>query len=458
MLNEPQKNISLYIGEMLAFTDSDSSRARSKKKVMRASRGAHYVISFPRYICRCRSTRTLPFTCDCGLIMKLSTFSLLLATGLLNAIILTTASCSNDMDCSLNGVCTDGVCKCDTPWFGESCGGLEFMATPPGGAYGFGKPFEVTSWGGNSIEYDGMWHLFVTEMGGKTCGLQAWGSQSTVTHAISPNVTGPYTKVRTAIPHEAHNPQVIVINGSWYIFHIGSANSKAPTKDCHNNVSQFTRPSSSRKQSGTIHKAASPNGDFVPIDAVGYPSCNNPSPFQHANGTLFVACKWGFFSAPKPEGPWTRAATLQPPNVANRTWEDPFLFINERGFHILSHTWSALPYPSNAISGHAFSLDGVTWVWSAEEPYNNVVSKTDGTVHQYATLERPKFVFADPSNPHRPTHLFNGVSPYWNSSNAADPCEPCIHCSRCKVTKGIDWTYTLLRTLVQQQPPRGASV
>ena len=32
---------------------------------------------------------------------------------------------------------------------------------------------------------------------------------------------------------------------------------------------------------------------------------------------------------------------------------DPFLWVDRRGnFHLLSHTWSDLPYPSNAISAH----------------------------------------------------------------------------------------------------------
>eukprot|EP01052_Picozoa_sp_SAG31_P002926 SAG31_NODE_106_length_24954_cov_17.726413_18_plen_100_part_00 len=40
---------------------------------------------------------------------------------------------------------------------------------------------------------------------------------------------------------------------------------------------------------------------------------------------------------------------------------DPYLFINDRGFHILAHCYSMAPYPSNAISGHgeSASSDGL---------------------------------------------------------------------------------------------------
>ena len=47
---------------------------------------------------------------------------------------------------------------------------------------------------------------------------------------------------------------------------------------------------------------------------------------------------------------------------------------------------------------------------------------------------------ADTEHPMRPTHLLNGVSPLWNSSNLRDPCAECGHCSACKCHKGGDWT------------------
>ena len=59
------------------------------------------------------------------------------------------------------------------------------------GVYGFGQPFAVTSWGGNAIQHGGEYHLYVTEITGKTCGLNQWQHQSTVTHATSPTALGP---------------------------------------------------------------------------------------------------------------------------------------------------------------------------------------------------------------------------------------------------------------------------
>ena len=42
------------------------------------------------------------------------------------------------------------------------------------------------------------------------CGLAQWGGHMDVAHAASPNVTGPYVKLDTALPVQATNPQAIV--------------------------------------------------------------------------------------------------------------------------------------------------------------------------------------------------------------------------------------------------------
>ena len=36
------------------------------------------------------------------------------------------ASCKTDLDCSLNGVCTNGNCICDKPWSGQACETMNF--------------------------------------------------------------------------------------------------------------------------------------------------------------------------------------------------------------------------------------------------------------------------------------------------------------------------------------------
>jgi hypothetical protein len=86
--------------------------------------------------------------------------------------------------------------------------------------------------------------------------------------------------------------------------------------------------------------------------------------------------------------------------------------------------------------GHAFSVDGIDWHFSDVQPYDNTVARADGTVEHFATMERPKFLFANSTAPTTPTHLVNGVSPVWNGSNPTNPCAYCGHCSACKCKVG----------------------
>jgi hypothetical protein len=41
------------------------------------------------------------------------------------------AMCQSDVDCSLSGVCTDGVCTCDPGWVGVDCHSLNVTLVDP---------------------------------------------------------------------------------------------------------------------------------------------------------------------------------------------------------------------------------------------------------------------------------------------------------------------------------------
>ena len=129
-------------------------------------------------------------------------------------------------------------------------------------------------------------------------------------------------------------------------------------------------------------------------------------------------------------------------------------------FHLLAHNydyrdgWPVNPNQTMPVlvSGHGFSTDGVKWQFnSAEQPYDAVVRFENGTAQHFSTFERPHLLFNDRQ---QPTHLVNGVSPYWQPPGAAGPCDKCdarlgsAHsCVVCKTTKGIDYTYTLVTKL-----------
>ena len=96
-----------------------------------------------------------------------------------------------------------------------------------------------------------------------------------------------------------------------------------------------------------------PAGPFLPIEIDAPPDdstrmgsgCNNPSPFLHPNGTLYLACTWSLRRAPAPEGPWGGAWSIAPADHTgrswlNRSWEDCFLWVDRAGhWHVLAHTY-----------------------------------------------------------------------------------------------------------------------
>ena len=401
------------------------------------------------------------------------------------------AACATDVDCSLNGVCgaASQRCSCDVPWTGAACQYLGFA--PQSGARMYGGAngtFSPTSWGGNAVrnESTGAWHGYFTEIGAEACGLSLWKTHSTVVHAVASSPRGPFVKAGVVLPHEAHNPEVLRVNGSYVLFHIGSARLKSPLTRCNGSSVAATRAARAAVDDAAgvdateptcrnfhgvdncvqMHESATLAGPFTPVAAhrVGgkaWVPCNNPSPALGPNGTLWLACAWSLRASHsgRPEGPWTADRPIGGGGSgggrawSNRSWEDPFLWFDARGnWHILAHCYTDAPYAAvgahNAISGHGFSRDGIAWHWSADEPYSAAVEMAGGGSATFSTAERPKLLFADPARPRAPTHLINGVSAWWGGG--ATPCAPCKDanvCVGCKVTPSIDSTFTLGRVL-----------
>lgn len=364
------------------------------------------------------------------------------------------------MDCSLNGVCTHNMCRCDPPWAGKACGVLTFQPLPkPSAAYGYNP--NVTSWGGNAIfgNSDRMWHLYVSEIAGLHCGLTKWNSNSRVIHATAKTATGPYIKHGVALNVEAHNPHIIRWQNEFLLFHIGDGSRTRPVPNCTKPRSDIFGFSSSHRslpsnsKTVVLHRSDSLDGPWTRANTTMPAPCNNPAPWVLTNGSLAVVCSgnslqdrtWRLLMSDSNglTGKWTSHEIfpgVSPPTVRpHKFWEDPDFWVDRRGhWHILSHCY--VPHydeGNDYVSGHLYSRDGVHWIEGTVEPYRHAVQYSDGSAGNFSTLERPKLVFGDDG---RPTHLLNGASPRW-------PCESCGGCTSCKVTPGTDWTFTIVRKL-----------
>ena len=78
---------------------------------------------------------------------------------------LAAAVCVDDMDCSMNGVCSGGGCHCDAAWRGDNC---EYMALLPGKVANDFKEPGVSTWGGSIV------NIVPTEAAEATNGTGDW--------------------------------------------------------------------------------------------------------------------------------------------------------------------------------------------------------------------------------------------------------------------------------------------
>lgn len=287
---------------------------------------------------------------------------------------------------------------------------------------------------------DGTYHLFVTEMR-YGCHLDAWQHDSSVVHATSSTPAGPYAKQEVVLLPEAHNPATVQLpDGRLAIFHIGAGDNSSFANCTGLGVASPPRParSSSSNSGGVVHVAPGPAGPWTPLP-LGL-GCNNPAPMVHPNKTLYLICNGGGFTLYRSESidaaRWTAVTRLPPSPRGAGIFEDPFLYLDGRGhFHVLAHAWNHSD--NNAISGHYYSMDGLSWGVQTQQPFGNTAQLTDGSVLHMKTRERPKLLF---NTAGQPSHLFSGVN-----TNAY--CQPPVPASRCKVEPGYDWDYTFVQPI-----------
>lgn len=298
----------------------------------------------------------------------------------------------------------------------------------------------------------GLYHLFVAEMA-DNCSLAAWGRNSFVTHATAAAPEGPFIKRGApAVGVWSHNPQILrLADDTFALWHIGTGANGSPS-NCSSAPGDVAPGDGAA--GATVHVSPSLDGPWTPFP--GTPSCNNPAPLLHPNGTLFLVCDSRvLYSAPALGGPWTIAAAAPFSNRSasspTGTYEDAFLWLDKRGaWHALFHVYDEIITPScvdSNVSAHAFSEDGLSWHFSPRQPYNTTVALDDGTSFVTPTRERPKLFFGPDGEP---SHLYNGAV------RDIESCAP-HWCSHCKIES--NWTINvavpLLSSAAPAAPPPG---
>jgi len=269
--------------------------------------------------------------------------------------------------CSLNGVLnSSGVCQCDNGWTGALCGQLALVPAEPlssqvsaGAALTTDNGIANATWGMSVVgPLSGVYHGYMTEIA-NSCGLADYASASQVIHMTASSPLGPWVRRGVALAGFAHNPQAILTaNGTVILFHIGTEEQPGCLLDCRGTAPSGTNPhppkprpancNSSLSHSASLAVAASPFGPFTRYPYIfGESAGTNPAPHLEPNGTLIVALRRGtsmfqhiyIGNVNSIVGPWKRVEGTVVSTAAGslHTYEeDPFLFKNTRGWHMLT--------------------------------------------------------------------------------------------------------------------------
>lgn len=202
--------------------------------------------------------------------------------------------------------------------------------------------------------------------------------------------------------------------GCSFLFHIGEAKQgKGPRKKCAGGrdqvVSQEMRrllhveeDSSTLLQSKRRLMGRWTKGPYGPWTNIYGPGCENPAPAFHSNGTLYMLCsamylyRWDDIGNPRSfaflkELPIHAHlyANATKDDIANLKFEGGFLYFDsEDNFHVIGHLYdmrdSSVAHEDHSrvlplVSLMAFSSNGYDWHVSHVQPFDSVVTYTNGT-------------------------------------------------------------------------------
>ena len=212
--------------------------------------------------------------------------------------------CLDDMGCSLLGICTTGMCKCDPGWAGPDCSRADLK--PLDLSLGYNNVTDST-WGGRPIKdpATGRWSLLVCQMT-KSCPLDYWTTNSLVVRAEAATAAGPFRFAETVYPLFHTNPQVIgpTPDGYYLLFAIGANSDPAAAIDCTKTPIPPPAGGAAGRAAGLIsmgYSKGSPTGPWSMLRVVltNYNNSNvsasdwdcmmsNPSPTLLPNGGVML--------------------------------------------------------------------------------------------------------------------------------------------------------------------------
>lgn len=283
-------------------------------------------------------------------------------------------------------------------------------------------------WGSSVIQGDdGKYHMYVSRFPKSLPFHPGWMVASEIVHAISPTPEGPYKFSDVALPargaqywdgRSTHNPRIFKYNHKYYLIYMGSTHPfEEPSYEELTLDSKWCIVGRANKRVG-LAVADSPYGPWKRLDEPILKTepntfysylTSNPSPVVRKDGSVLMIFKGrahtengrysnmalGIASAPSIEGPYTVQNDKKPifQVEGQGEAEDPFLWEDERGFHIIfkDHVAKFTGEKGGGVMAH--SQDGINWIVDEDaKAYSRTVEWEDGDIEMQGQLER-SFLF-----------------------------------------------------------------
>lgn len=293
-------------------------------------------------------------------------------------------------------------------------------------------------WGSSVVQGDdGKYHMFVSRFPKSLPFHPGWMVASEIVHAVSEKPEGPYAFSDVALPargaqywdgRSTHNPRIFKYRHKYYLIYMGSTHPfEEPTYDELTLDSKWCIVGRANKRVG-LAVSDSPYGPWKRLDEPVLKTepntfysylTSNPSPVIRKDGSVLMIFKGrahaengkysdmalGIASAPSIEGPYTVLNDKKPIFQVDGQGEaeDPFLWEDERGFHVIFKDHVARFTGERGGGVMAHSKDGIHWTVDKDaKAYSRTVEWEDGKVEMQGQLERPFLLMENG----KPTHAF----------------------------------------------------
>lgn len=289
-------------------------------------------------------------------------------------------------------------------------------------------------WCGSVIKgEDDKYHMFASRWPKNIPMHPGWVTSSEVVRAVSDTPEGPYEFGEVVLPargpqywdgRSTHNPRIMKHGDKYILYYMGSTHPFAEEQvtedlDLHNPITIVARTNkrigvaTADSVYGPWERPNKPVMETRP-DKMDSLLVSNPSPILNPDGSVNMIYKsrpyleepqdgyyHGFMalnvaSAPKYDQPHTALRDEAILDLGNRIVEDPFVWKDEEGFHLIAKDMSGEICGEVHGGMYAFSKDFINWeVAEGEKSYSRTVLWDDGTERFMGQLERPFILFED---------------------------------------------------------------